>query len=50
MVRAVSRKRAKAPVRGRKDYTRPIALIAASALCGAIWLAAAEVVMYAVRR
>lgn len=34
----------------RKDYTRAITLIAAAALCGAFWIAAAEAVVHAVRR
>jgi hypothetical protein len=34
----------------RKDYTRAITLIVASALCGAFWFAAAEAVVHAVRR
>jgi hypothetical protein len=44
------RERAKPRVQGRKDYTRAITLIVASALCGAFWIAAAEAIVHAVRR
>lgn len=36
--------------RKRKDYTRAVTLIVASALCAAFWIAAAEAVVHAVRR
>ena len=34
----------------RKDYTRAVTLIVATALCGALWVAAAEAIVHAIRR
>jgi hypothetical protein len=48
MARAVPRKGGRDGA--RKDYTRAITLIVASALCGAFWIAAAEAIVHAVRR
>jgi hypothetical protein len=50
MAKAAPRERPSKPSGGRKDYTRAITLIAAGALCGAFWIAAAEAVLHAVRR